>query len=1423
MTPEAKRHLSSTIRSLRSRLLQDLKASTEGAYRLSVRARDAGLDEATAIRRSRLEGWVAEQGRTAGKNGGARSPEEFFREAEKQAAYTLLNRLVILRLMEAWGLRSPRVLSEGWESIGYKQFRENARALVQQDETEGYAFLLRLIFEDLALELPGLYGSVGVVDLIPVPAATLRHVVETLSAPELESCWTDDMTLGWVYQYWNDPDREALDEKLNAGGKVESHEIASKTQMFTERYMVDWLLQNSFGPMWLAMCRKHGWTPEVEAEGVLQRLEERRADWRQKRASGDVPLTTLMPLHTAAERRWAYYVPQLIPEDAVRKAPDSVREIKILDPAVGSGHFLVIAFDLLAALYREEARHRGEHGGGEWSEQAIVERILEHNLHGIDLDPRAIQIAAAALWLKAQRICRDAHPSRINLVASNLRLSSLADDDPALLELRREVEAETGIPGDLTDTIVHALRGADYLGSLLKVDAAVDGALRRHEVELARSGTPEQAGLWEGEQPRREMLSAMAGVSRASVLARLERFLSRHSGADDLGLRLRGEQLEAGVRFVRMVRARCYDLVVANPPYQGASKMRDSEYVKDQYPLGKADLYAAFLQRGLELLRDGGTAALVTMRNWMFATQYKELREQLVDQHHLLCIGDVSWGAFEEMRDNPVTMSVFQRRKDPTGTAVAIAPGDPQGRIRTKEELDRKKAGLLAHEMRYDFSPGALTVVPDRPMVYWWTDAELDFYSAYETIGKASPAKFGLNLGNNTRFTRARWEVLPSSCADVKTTDEMSLSVRHSEWCRYLMGATGVRWMDPVDTICRWRSNALQLKVSVEHRYGTVSRKITNEQVFFRPGIGFVMIGSEFGARAHRWRCVIDGKGSSLYPEDLPSVLCLMNSTRARKVLSSLNPGLDFTVGDVNRLPLFPISGATEIFSRIEQAFTAHECHRESSIEFREPGPSPWLHAQEWAQAAVDRNGDAPLPPYQPKNNREPPTDHLSFALGVALGRFGLDGHGILSPAEDDLSQALPAGILFLDGSLASRDYRDGLGDPATIPLHTAWEEYGVAPATRRDSLRDWLRLDFFGDVHRRMYENRPIHWPLSSSNRTFVAWVNIHRWTDQTLRILLADHLQPALSRIEGELNDLLAARDGSDAKAARAAERRYNKAFKAKEELVAFMKDVEQCADRGAPPTDSKCQFRQVDARYVPDLDDGVMINSAALWPLLEPQWKDPKKWWKELATASGRKDYDWARLAMRYWPTRVDRKCQEDPSLGVAHGCFWRYHPARAWAWELRLQDEIAPDFRIREAPYRGDGGDTEHRETWLRDQPESALAAVEREAIRRMGRGKSRRLISDMSILEPGLWSELPDQCWDLELRVSEKQGVEFRLLAPDEPTARAAYETAYPERVVERAEILVNLVPDPVLLLDDEDEFPTDEQDEQDQETEDEAA
>jgi hypothetical protein len=345
------------------------------------------------------------------------------------------------------------------------------------------------------------------------------------------------------------------------------------------------------------------------------------------------------------------------------------------------------------------------------------------------------------------------------------------------------------------------------------------------------------------------------------------------------------------------------------------------------------------------------------------------------------------------------------------------------------------------------------------------------------------------------------------------------------------------------------------------------------------------------------------------------------------------------------------------------------------SVEIRSPGPSPWRHAQAWAQLAVDRPEGAPLPPYEPVYDPEPPTDHLSFAIGVALGRFGANGEGILTEAP---ATALPHGILFLSDAT---DTADSLAHPAAAPILAAWATHGPAIDDKR-TLKNYLQDKFFPDVHRKLYENRPIYFPLSSAKKAFVAYVSIHRWTASTLNDLLAEHLYPAKRALDGEVTDLRAARDGADKKAAKAAEKRFGEVGKWLEELNGFIAAVEQCAERGPPPPDSKTKAREVDARYVPDLDDGVMINSAALWPLLEPQWKDPKKWWKELANADGKKDYDWAHLAARYFPTRVDGKCQDDPSLAVAHGCFWRYHPAKAYQWELRLQDELRPDFTLDE---------------------------------------------------------------------------------------------------------------------------------------------
>jgi len=1278
LTPEAKARLAATIRGLREKLIADLDAAAESAYRLSIAAIDkAGLAEAAHRRRDRLERTIDERARAsiaAAKAGSmtladARKRER--RRATQEAAATFLNRLVLLRHLEALGLRRPAVVTGGFSSLAYREFREFAPGLTG-DATEGYAFLLQLVFDELAQDLPGLFGDVGLSRLFPIPPATLRATVEALDDPALAPAWTDDTTLGWVYQYWNDPEREALDLKIKNGGKVAPHEIAAKTQMFTERYMVEWLLHNSLGLLWLAMCRKNGW--RADAEDVLPELERRRAEWREKREKGEVALDALMPIAPGLEERWKYYVLQPIPDDAVASAPASIRDVKILDPACGSGHFLVIAFDLLAALYREEARHRRE----EWTDEAIATWIVDRNLFGVDIDPRAVQITSASLFVRARRMHPNVSLERLNLVAPALHLEALDRKDPALQELA-EALREAGVQAPILHLVIEGLGGIDHLGSLFRVSAAARDLFGQAVLQEAGDGT---------------------------LRAKIERLLDSRTGERDIAVRLNACELRAGTRFLEIIQENAYDVVVGNPPYQGTGRLTDTQYLNAKYALGGSDLYAAFLERAIELTRSGGFSALLTMRGWMFMRQFQDLRKHLLTRYDLRSLGDVDRGAFEDVLDElvAVAMCIFNKGLPGLIPSVAVQPTPWNDHSRDSGRTRRKRAALLAQVDRHEFNTRVFEKIEGAPLVHWWSRELVDSYAEAKKLGDLAPIRYGLSTQDNTRYLRNHWEVafggiMRRSFAQAKGWD-------NSPWVPYIKGGEGQEWFDAVSDVLYWRRAGLHVGTYPANRFGR------GTEFYFERGVAFVNVGTRFSARVHRTQSIFGHVAGSVFPGDVPAVLCMLNSQRARFVMESLNPGLHFLTSDVERLPVLAVENAADIYATLDRAFTEHEAARETSVEFRRPGASPWRYAQEWAQRAVDRPAGEPLPPYEPVYAPPPPEDFVSFAVGVALGRFGANGEGILAEAP---ASALPAGILYLSSVTAE----DSLAHPTCAPLHAAWAEHGRAVSARED-LRAYLRRSLFASDHRTRYENRPIYLPLSSAKKSFVAWVSIHRFAGNTLRTLLSDWLVPDRRRLEGEIEDLKKARQAADRKAVAAGERRYDEATKLLKELTEFIAQVTQIAERGAPQPDPKTPAREVDVRFVLDLDDGVMIHAAGLWPLLEPQWgKTPRGWWTELASGSGRKDYDWSHLAARYFPERVAKKCADDPSLAVAHGCFWRLHAAKAYAWELRLQDEIRPGFTIDEP------GSDEARARFLAEQPEAAERIEETERKRRERKARKAR--------------------------------------------------------------------------------------------------
>ena len=434
------------------------------------------------------------------------------------------------------------------------------------------------------------------------------------------------------------------------------------------------------------------------------------------------------------------------------------------------------------------------------------------------------------------------------------------------MELRQEILAATGIPEALTNKIVQALKGADRWGSLLKVDKAVDLAVQDYGQMILPAV---QGDLFNPVVVQPEFNFDRA---KASVLEKLEQFLGRCTRGDDLGLRLRGEQLTAGVRFIRMVQADSYDLVVGNPPYQATSKMDDSQYLMKHYPMGKADLYAAFLERGLQLAKQGGISGLVTMRNWMFISQYSAIREFLIDTYDLRTLGDFDRGAFDEVPNEvlAVTLSIFQKITPGGKVSIALQPTPLEDFSYDRQRTNRKRAAVLIQVGRIEFITSYFRSVDTSPLIYWWSEEFRQKYEKLPLLGSDYLAVSGTSTGSNIRFTRYVWE--PSLIQPIKCDRDNEPSY-YEHWQPFINGGKGRKWIEPLIEIIDWNNLGLACRNS------SASRTL-NLDLNWYPGLAFVMIGAEFSARTHRFKSICGNKGSSVFPN---------NYREIPKILESLN------------------------------------------------------------------------------------------------------------------------------------------------------------------------------------------------------------------------------------------------------------------------------------------------------------------------------------------------------------------------------------------------------------------------------------------------------------------------------------------------------------------------------------------------------
>lgn len=780
--------LKSTLRAITLELRREL----EGTYNAQGTWQPGDLERRLAgigVRRDRLPIPVDELPHLTPHDWDARRVADVFLESRaeagqgreaaiaefvRDAAYSWANRLLALRCMEARGLIDEVILQK--DAYGGRSLQHHRLARKEPErcvgEDEGVFAVLFDEFARRAEELPLLFDPKAAEVALRPSVAALKRCIALLSGTlaakgqeATDAVFTAPDALGWAYQYWNTEEKHRVFAKVRTkkGAKIEGAEIIPATCIYTEPYMVKFLVQNSLGATWMGM----------------------RPDSRLFQA-------------------WEYYVRDA---DRAPVAKNAVSEITFLDPACGSGHFLLEAFELFYAMYLED--------GAITDPTQICAAILERNLYGIDIDERAVQIAALALVMKAREKAPAFVPRQVNLVATNIRLPAGKEHLEAFL--RKHPEDLPLKPALLT--IFEGLAHADQLGSLLQIEEPLEKELRHLRDQQRERERKATAGTLFGLHQDNDWTTW-----KREVLARLRQHFRAETDAADLAAAFFGEAASKGLTLVDLL-ARRYDVVAANPPYMGSKNMGPvlKRHVERHFVAGKRDLYAAFILRCLQLTQDGGRVGMVTQQSWMFQNEYQLVRAASGTPHKetggvlrdatVELVAHLGPRAFTEIAGEVVSVALFVVAK------LAATAGHRLRALRAVgcRSAEDKRALLRAavadpkHAAGYAVLQRALLLIPGTPLLYWVRPAMLDlFVSCPVSVENAADVIAGLSTGDNPRFVRAWWEVS-----------------RPGRWVPYEKGGGYRKWWGLHHWQVDWQDQGARLKafpgsaIRAEQRYFT--------------------------------------------------------------------------------------------------------------------------------------------------------------------------------------------------------------------------------------------------------------------------------------------------------------------------------------------------------------------------------------------------------------------------------------------------------------------------------------------------------------------------------------------------------------------------------------------------------------------------
>ncbi|MDB0054882.1 BREX-1 system adenine-specific DNA-methyltransferase PglX [Schleiferiaceae bacterium] len=1126
-----------------------------------------------------------------------------------------------------------------------------------------YTWYIGHVFDELAIDLPAVFDRFSPYALLFPSEKVLLELLEIINDEDLNiyresghqpiNLWTEDETIGWIYQYYNS--REEISEMREASGAPRnSRELAVRNQFFTPRYVVQFLVDNSLGRQWFEMTK--GQTALIDSCQYMVKREQEIFLAKGEEIPG-------------AKIEGANYI-----EYRALKDP---REILMLDPACGSMHFGLYCFDLFEQIYLEAWDNHPElmtDLRDKYMRDDFIKRIpgyiLRYNIHGVDIDPRAIQIAGLSLWLRAQKSYDKLglQPAdRPAISKSNLVIAEPMPGDAHLLS--EFTKSLPGPIGKLVRVIWDKMQLAGETGLLLKIEEEL-----KKEIEIAKEeykeykNTSAQSALFASPAESKEAeMAAIYGkgqkitkdffdTAEEEVLKALKGFAENAEGEDAFQKLLFAEDTARGFAFIELCRKR-YDVIVMNPPF-GAPSISSLEYLRKAYKNLCENLYIGFQLRCIKLLNANSFVSSITDNGFVNKQSFKGFREKIIEDRSLISLINLGEGILDGanvstsaqiLSNKPSLVSLFQdlSSKDEDSSYLSFATIENWKKI---DSVNFKK-------------------FPNSAFVYDMPAELLESFHRGQNISSNYwSSERGLAASNAYRMFRLHWEL---------SSEKIGL---HKKWTFIQNGGAFSPYYFP--TYLTVISENQSFKTVLSYNSG----RVTGRELYFQKGMSYGKRTDYIYAYLIKEGCVFSVEGHGVFCNngfDDFEALSIINSSPYQEVINHLC-GQHKTSGYVNpaRLEISKFPSVTNEFFDVINDLVLLDTANEISTEFiaplsltQESFRNKGLFSVKEAvnkKRMISQNANEYRRKYNQASEKSFHWDNneLGFReVDYVKNLFGID-NSIQSEVESILSYAV--GIIFgrwnkeliniNDDFSIKKWFEEDIYTSPNLSGH-CFEKQNIVQAIsscseklegdlifeikkilevlsvpgdeieqllKQKSVEDFvLSTSGFFNSHYQVYSRSrreaPIYWPIATKSNKYIVWLYYPALNENTLFSVVNELVDPKIKEIAKEVEVLEI--KGSP------------KELNDQKEFLAELEDFKEEL------------LRVAQLPYKPNQDDGVLITAASLHNLFRhTKWKKATQdCWKKLENG----EYDWSHLAYSIWPDRVRKKCVKDLSMAIAHG--------------------------------------------------------------------------------------------------------------------------------------------------------------------------